>query len=156
MGKAAMKNAKAVGFILVASLVGVVGWIYTRPLLDTVPDPTAEIADSMIFAAVVDVQLPTTFSAEAAAGETQYEGVCASCHGLNAAGKDGIAPPLVHKIYQPSRHGNHAFLVAMRKGTRQHHWPYGPMMPLERQLTDDEISAIIRYVRELQRENGIM
>lgn len=151
-----MKNAKVVGFILVVSLVGVVGWIYARPLLDTVSDSTAGIVSSRISAAVVDVLLPTTFSAEAAAGETQYEGVCASCHGLNAAGKNGIAPPLVHKVYQPSRHGDDAFLFAIRNGTRQHHWSYGRMMPVESKLNDADVFAIIRYIRELQRENGII
>lgn len=105
---------------------------------------------------MVEVRLPAALSAKAAAGKTYFDAACASCHGANAAGQDGIAPPLVHKIYEPSHHGDAAFLVAVRDGARQHHWLFGSMLPVEQILTDGEIALIILYVRELQRENGIM
>jgi hypothetical protein len=44
----------------------------------------------------------------------------------------------------------------VRNGARQHHWSFGSMLPVEQILTDGEIALIILYVRELQRENGIM
>ncbi|WP_235815691.1 c-type cytochrome [Cypionkella psychrotolerans] len=105
---------------------------------------------------MVKVKLPARLSDEAMLGKTYFDAVCASCHGESAAGQDGIAPPLVHKIYEPSHHGDAAFVVAVRQGSRQHHWSFGSMPPLEQPLSDTEIKAIIRYVRELQRENGIL
>lgn len=151
-----MKIAKTSGLVLAIVLVGVAAWVFTHSSPDTVPTQTTQTAASTPGAALAEVRLPATLSAEAASGKTYYEAVCASCHGANAAGQDGVAPPLVHKIYEPAHHGDAAFLAAVRNGARQHHWSFGPMMPLEQKLTDGEIGAIIRYVRELQRENGIM
>ena len=71
------------------------------------------------------------------------------------AGQEGIAPPLVHRIYEPSHHGDMAFVLAARNGVRAHHWPFGDMPPVGQPLTDGELAAIIAYVRELQRANGI-
>ena len=48
-----------------------------------------------------------------------------------------------------------AFVLAARNGVRAHHWPFGNMPPVEQPLTDGELAAIIAYVRELQRANGI-
>ena len=117
---------------------------------------TVKTAPATPGAVLAKVRLPTTLSAKAAGGQTYYDAACASCHGKNAAGQDGIAPPLVHQIYQPSHHGDAAFLVAVRKGARQHHWSIGSMLPVQKKLTDGEIAAITLYVRELQRENGTM
>ena len=104
---------------------------------------------------IVEVALPETLSANAQMGKTIFEGVCAACHGLNAAGKEDVAPPLVHKIYEPSHHADMAFVMAARNGVRAHHWRFGNMPPVEEKLTDAEIASIVRYIRELQRENGI-
>jgi mono/diheme cytochrome c family protein len=48
-----------------------------------------------------------------------------------------------------------AFVLAARNGVRAHHWPFGDMPPVEERLTDGELGAIVAYVRELQRANGI-
>jgi mono/diheme cytochrome c family protein len=48
---------------------------------------------------IVQVQLPAEFSEQATIGKTIFEAKCSECHGANAAGQNGIAPPLVHKIY---------------------------------------------------------
>ena len=48
-----------------------------------------------------------------------------------------------------------AFVLAARNGVRAHHWPFGDMPPVGQPLTDGELAAIIAYVRELQRANGI-
>lgn len=40
-------------------------------------------------------------SEEAQFGKLVFEKKCADCHGVNAAGQDQIAPPLIHKIYEP-------------------------------------------------------
>lgn len=92
--------------------------------------------------------------AAAAAGEAAFNARCASCHGANAAGRDGIAPPLVHGIYEPSHHGDQAFLVAAQLGVRAHHWRFGDMPPVEG-ITEAEAASIVTYVRALQRANDI-
>lgn len=68
----------------------------------------------------------------------------------------GFGPPLVHKIYEPSHHGDMSFIMAVRNGVRAHHWRFGDMpAQTDAKLTDGEIGAVIAYIRELQRENGI-
>ncbi len=104
--------------------------------------------------AMVDVAVPETLSANAEIGKMAFEAKCAECHGANAAGQDGVAPPLVHKIYEPSHHGDAAFLLAAKNGVRAHHWRFGNMPPVEG-VTDGDVKMIVAYVRELQRANGI-
>ncbi len=105
-------------------------------------------------AAIVQVALPAEFSSDAQIGKRAFEAKCATCHGVNAAGQNGVAPPLVHKIYEPNHHADMAFLMAARSGVRSHHWRFGDMPPVKG-ITDAEVKYIIRYVRELQKENGI-
>ena len=93
-------------------------------------------------------------NADERAGEAAYNAQCASCHGVNAAGQDGVAPPLVHGIYEPGHHGDRAFLVAAQLGVRAHHWRFGDMPPVEG-ITEAEVASIVTYVRALQRANGI-
>lgn len=106
-------------------------------------------------AAIVEVQLPATLSPEAEAGEAVFDAHCAKCHGERAAGRDGVGPPLIHKYYEPDHHGDGAFAMAVRNGVRSHHWGFGNMPPVEG-ITDADLLSIIRYVREMQRANGIL
>ena len=78
---------------------------------------------------------------------------CQACHGENGRGTR-VGPPLVHKIYEPSHHGDGAFVRAVRQGVVAHHWRFGNMPALPA-VTDPEVNAIIRYIRALQRANGI-
>lgn len=87
-------------------------------------------------------------------GEALYRDNCASCHGDNAAGREGIGPPLVHRIYEPGHHGDGAFLLAVRQGVRAHHWPFGNMPPVAG-VGDKDVESITAYVRKLQTANGI-
>ena len=105
-------------------------------------------------AAMIEVAVPETLSENAKIGKAAFEAKCAVCHGVNAAGQDGLAPPLVHKIYEPSHHGDAAFLLAAKNGVRAHHWRFGNMPPVEG-VTDGDVKMIVAYVRELQRANGI-
>jgi mono/diheme cytochrome c family protein len=105
-------------------------------------------------AAMVQVTVPT-FSGEANEGETVFNENCATCHGKNAAGKDGSGPPLIHKIYEPSHHADGSFLLAVKQGVRAHHWPFGNMPPIKG-LTEDEVARIVAYIRTLQQANGIL
>ena len=116
----------------------------------TSPD-TSQIAQG---APIEDIILPETLSQTAQIGKTAFEGVCAVCHGINAAGQNGVAPPLVHKIYEPSHHGDAAFWGATQNGVRSHHWNFGDMPPIEG-LTRSDVGYIVAYVRELQQANGI-
>ena len=104
--------------------------------------------------AIASVQLPDALSEHAEIGRNIFEIKCAVCHGESAAGKKGVAPPLVHKIYEPSHHADESFQRAVAIGVRQHHWPFGSMPPVEG-LTRGDVAMIVVYVRELQRANGI-
>ena len=101
---------------------------------------------------VVEVRLPE-LSPLAVAGSEIFAGNCVACHGENAAGGPG-GPPLVHKIYEPSHHGDRSFLLAVSRGVRAHHWPFGDMPAIEG-LTIEDVARIVVYVRELQAANGI-
>ena len=103
---------------------------------------------------IVSVNVPATLSARARLGRKTYDANCASCHGRNAAGQGGVAPPLVHIIYEPGHHGDESFQRAVARGVRAHHWRFGDMPPVEG-LTRRDVAAVVAYVRELQRANGI-
>ncbi len=103
-------------------------------------------------AVVVDVRVPE-LSALAIEGRNAFDANCAKCHGKNASGSDK-GPPLVHDLYNPGHHGDNAFVTAAKRGVRRHHWPFGNM-PRQPQVSDAQLTAIIKYVRELQVANGI-
>ncbi len=94
------------------------------------------------------------FSRIAVEGRDLFNANCSACHGQNASGTDN-GPPLIHDYYKPNHHGDGAFINAALKGVRAHHWRFGNMPPVEG-MTKPEVLKIVRYVRELQRANGIM
>ena len=110
--------------------------------------------ESVEAAPLTTVLLPDSLSQHAQIGKLGFEAKCASCHGVNAAGKDGLAPPLIHKIYEPSHHANESFQRAVALGVQAHHWRFGNMPAIEG-LTTGDVTMIIAYIRELQRANGI-
>lgn len=124
-----------VGVIVLGAGTMVMRWVSSGDTAD---------ADAVIVPNLSDV---------AARGNTAYDRNCASCHGVNAAGSRN-GPPLVHGIYNPGHHADNAFYFAAKRGVRRHHWQFGDMPP-QPQVTDEEIAAIVRYVRELQEANGI-
>lgn len=92
--------------------------------------------------------------AEMQAGEAKFNAHCSACHGPQATGtKQG--PPLVHKIYEPNHHGDAAFLRATEFGVKAHHWEFGNMPKIEG-VSSADVEQIIRYIRWLQRQAGIM
>lgn len=99
------------------------------------------------------IELPE-LSRLALQGKAAFDANCATCHGANAAGTEQ-GPPFVHDIYNPGHHSDNAFFLAVRQGVRRHHWPFGDMPP-QPQVTDQELAAIVRYLRELQAANGIV
>lgn len=104
--------------------------------------------------AIVTVALPDVLSANAEIGKKVYDAKCVACHASNGEGQKGVAPPLVHKIYEPSHHGDEAFQRAAAAGVRAHHWKFGDMPPVEG-LTHGDVAMIVTYIRELQVANGI-
>ena len=144
--------------IAAAVLAGAI-WAMTNRASFIADDRTAGSASRLAApaagAAITAVSLPASLSPEAEIGKRVFEATCASCHGLNADGRNGAGPPLVHRTYEPSHHADIAFAMAVRNGVRAHHWEFGDMPPIEESLTDGEIGYVVRYVRELQRANGI-
>ena len=143
-----MKSTIAIAAILVAGGVGYAMWPAAPQTADS------DTATTMEDGVLADVLLPESLSQNAQIGQLGFEAKCAACHGVNAAGQDGVAPPLVHIIYEPSHHGDEAFQRAAAMGVRGHHWPFGDMPPVEG-VTRGDVTMIIAYIRELQRANGI-
>lgn len=112
-------------------------------------DEPAGIAGS----AMVKVTVPK-LSSSAQAGKEKFKASCQNCHGANAVGQVGVAPPLIHKIYEPGHHGDPSFYAAAKNGVRSHHWSFGDMPPVPG-VTEADMGLIISYVRALQRANGI-
>lgn len=138
--------------VAVVLVLGAFVWNATRSAGHSMDQPDlARVSDG---AAIVDVTVPAELSSNAKVGQRAFETKCAECHGTNAAGQNGVAPPLVHKIYEPSHHGDMAFVLAAKNGVRAHHWKFGDMPPVEG-LTQGDVMMIVAYVRELQQANGI-
>ncbi len=141
-----MRILSIAAFVL--GVAGVVVWASREPVEPHSSDVIAS-GEQM-----VNVTLPATLSANSEIGKSIFEAKCAVCHGMNAAGKNGAAPPLTHKVYEPSHHADESFQRAVALGVRQHHWSFGNMPPVEG-LTRGDVAMIVSYVRELQQANGI-
>ncbi len=140
--------------VIVAGLAvgaGVIGWQALRPAPEEQSKAAAATQEG---APIAKVTPPAELSKQAQLGKRFFEAKCATCHGENAAGREGVAPPLVHRYYEPNHHGDMAFILAAKNGVRSHHWPFGDMPPVKG-VTDGDVKMIIRYVRELQKANGI-
>lgn len=87
-----------------------------------------------------------------AVGEELYQATCAECHGTDLRGTDK-GPSHLDAVYEPSHHADAAFFLAVQLGSRAHHFGFGDMAPVEG-LTDDDVAAIVAYVRETQRIEG--
>ena len=85
-------------------------------------------------------------------GAALYEANCASCHGSDLRGTDR-GPSHLSIVYEPNHHPDDAFRSAIANGARQHHWDFGDMPPVDG-LSDDEVEAIIDFVRATQEREG--
>lgn len=126
------KQGLAAGLLLAISVsVAAQGWQVPQPRAGLMPNP--------------------------ATGRMLFEKSCAACHGTDLKGSESgekKGPPLLHRIYEPSHHGDAAFQLAVRNGVRAHHWQFGDMAPLP-QLSADDVAHITAYVRAEQRKVGI-
>lgn len=144
-----MKSMTIVAGVALAAGIG--GWL----VLGGQPDKTVTTAaPERKGDALASVTLPETLSENAQIGKRAFESVCADCHGQNAAGRNGMGPPLVHKVYEPSHHSDMSFFMAVENGVRSHHWRFGNMPP-QKGVTRGDVAMIVAYVRELQIANGI-
>ena len=138
---------KTVSLLAAVGIVALAIWVFFPGQGNQEPKPT--LPDG----ALVAVTVPE-ITGMAVTGKIAFEAKCATCHGLNAAGREGAGPPLVHKIYEPSHHGDGSFQLAVQQGVRSHHWNFGNMPPVDG-VTVAEVKMIVDYVRQLQRANGI-
>ncbi|NOX28863.1 MAG: c-type cytochrome [Actinobacteria bacterium] len=116
------------GLALIASVLAVVVW-------STRETPTLESAP-----------------ADTGRGAELYSSMCASCHGGDLRGTD-LGPSHLSILYEPNHHTDDSFRSAITNGARQHHWSFGDMVPVVG-LDDDDIDAIIAYVRQQQQIQG--
>ena len=96
-----------------------------------------------------DVEIPFHL----AKGQLLYEKYCSSCHGVSLEGTDE-GPPLIHPFYKPSHHGDKSFYRAALKGTKQHHWNFGDMKPVEG-MTRKKMDSVVPYVRYYQQQKKL-
>lgn len=85
-------------------------------------------------------------------GAEVYAGSCASCHGVDLRGTDK-GPSQLSIDYEPNHHTDDSFRNAIAAGAPQHHWNFGDMGPVEG-LTDEDVEAVIAFVRAEQRRQG--
>ena len=85
-------------------------------------------------------------------GAAVYQQFCAECHGVDLRGTDK-GPSQLSIVYEPNHHGDYAYRVAIREGTREHHWWFGDMPPVEG-ITDLEIEQVIGFIRAEQQRLG--
>ena len=100
---------------------------------------------------------PTTantapMTADLATGETLYASHCALCHGADLRGTD-VGPSFLSIVYEPTHHSDAAFLLAVRNGSRAHHWSFGDMPPVPG-LSDTEVASITAFIRAAQEREG--
>lgn len=86
-------------------------------------------------------------------GKVLYNQNCASCHGADLKGSDK-GPPFLNRIYESSHHSDLAFQLAVKNGSRAHHWQFGDMKPVPG-LTPDDVAHVTAYVRSEQHKVGI-
>lgn len=99
--------------------------------------------------------LPTTVRdpSVVARGQELYSATCASCHGADLEGTD-TGPPFLDPIYAPNHHGDAAFQRATALGVQPHHWGFGAM-PAQPEIDQEEVDAIVAFVRSEQEAAGI-
>ena len=118
-------------------------------------DMAAVVVASACSTTVGDFDAPTDSEPTADlihAGEPLYQASCAQCHGTDLRGTS-LGPSHLSIVYEPNHHGDAAFVLAARAGVRQHHWPFGNMPPIPG-LSDDDLDAIVAYVRDQQSIHG--
>lgn len=95
----------------------------------------------------------TGLSALASQGEPIFLQRCAMCHGRGAIGSRQ-GPPLLHEAYGAESFSDASIVRAVRNGVTANRWQFGNM-PAIPGISDDDLTALVRYIRELQIQRGI-
>ena len=106
----------------------------------------------VLFAACADDGSDGSAGVASSDGAPLYDGDCASCHGGDLRGTD-FGPSLLSEIYEPNQLPDDSIRDAIRNGAAQDNWEFGPMPAITR-LDDDEITAMITYIRDVQEREG--
>lgn len=85
-------------------------------------------------------------------GADSYQTFCAACHGTDLRGTTQ-GSSLLSIVYEPNHHADFAFTTAIKDGVKAHHWKFNDMPPTA-SITDDEIAAVIAFVRNVQDLEG--
>ncbi len=107
-----------------------------------------------------DAASPTTTASSAESdgggsagdGAALYAESCALCHGADLRGS-AMGPSHLSQVYEPGHHSDDSFRNAVANGSPAHHWDFGDMPPVPG-LSDDEVDAIIAFVRQQQETHG--
>ena len=128
------------------------------------PRPPPRLTRAFLVAVVGLVSVATACSNEGDSSATPVDGAaieqgaelyasnCASCHGADLRGTDQ-GPSHLSILYEPGHHSDDAFRSAVANGSPSHHWDFGSMPPISG-LDDDEVTAVIAYVRAEQERQG--
>ena len=82
--------------------------------------------------------------AEFEAGQKYFHKACASCHGVDALGKQARAPGLIDSEYLPVNFSDEEFRKQIIEGSEK-------MRSQRNKVSDPEIEEIIKYLRYSQR-----
>jgi len=93
-------------------------------------------------------------SASAAHGRVLLNTQCQECHGVDATGGSRKGPPLLHTMYRQEVFPNHHFKRVLREGRPEKNWNFGPM-PAQPQLSAQDMTDIIAFIREVQTATGV-
>ena len=102
---------------------------------------------------VTVIKRPRTYSPAAERGIELFRRGCASCHGELGVGA-ARGPSLMLVMYGQERLSDRALRRAITDGAAERWWTMGDMPPSPG-LTASQIDAVIRFLRETQRANGI-
>ena len=99
-----------------------------------------------------DTTTPAAAATTSELGAEVYASSCASCHGDDLRGTEK-GPSHLSIVYEPNHHRDDSFRSAIANGAAEHHWDFGDMEPVEG-LSDDDVEAVIAYVRSEQQRQG--
>ncbi len=85
-------------------------------------------------------------------GAAVYAASCASCHGADLRGTEE-GPSHLSIVYEPNHHSDESFRRAIANGAPAHHFDFGDMPPVPG-LTDEDVEAVIAFVRAEQTRQG--
>jgi len=129
-----MRMKKCIGAILVVLSISILG-------------------STFIFAQEPVKKEPPSVPPQFKIGKLLYGKSCSSCHGVDFKGTEQ-GPPFLHRVYLPGHQGDGSFFLAAKRGVRAHHWKFGNMPPVE-DINKDMTSAIIKYIRHVQKSAGL-